>query len=69
VTSYCFTWCSVMINAFLMVVLAVSFVTGKFYFKDIVLNCNFDLFGENCLKNVTIQQIFLSSYELSRFLK
>jgi hypothetical protein len=29
----------------------------------------FKLFGENCMKIITTEQIFLSNYDLQRFLK
>jgi hypothetical protein len=32
--------------------------TGKFNFKDISLNCHFELFGENCMKIITTRQFF-----------
>jgi hypothetical protein len=42
---------------------------GKFCFEDFLLNCHFELFGENCMKIITAGQIFLLSYELLRFSK
>jgi hypothetical protein len=29
----------------------------------------FELFGENCMRIITVEHIFLSNYELSRFSK
>jgi hypothetical protein len=51
-----------------MLVLAVSFITQKFYFKDFV-TWHLELYGEKCMKIVTTGQNFLSNYKLLVFLK
>jgi hypothetical protein len=68
VTNYHFTWCSVVMNViFNTCVGSIICYIGKFYFEDFFFNCNFKLFGENCMKIITTGQICLSNYELSRF--
>jgi hypothetical protein len=54
VTNYHFMWCSAVTNVIFNTGFgSVIFYIGKFYFKDFFLNCNFELFGENCMKIIT----------------
>jgi hypothetical protein len=63
-------WCSVMIKVILNTCFHnITFYIGKSYIEDIVLNCHSELFGENYMKLIITGHIFLSNYDLSRFLK
>jgi hypothetical protein len=64
VKNYHFIWCTVVINVifnpcFGSIICHIS----KFYFKDIFLNCHFELFWENCMKITITGQIFLLNYK------
>jgi hypothetical protein len=70
VANYPFTWCSVVINVISNSCFgSVICYIGKFYIEDIVFNCHFELFGENCMKIITTGQIFILNYKLSSFSK
>jgi hypothetical protein len=47
---------------------------GKCCYEDIFLNCNFELFGENCMEVITTGQIFsfrlqlIKVFEITRYI-
>jgi hypothetical protein len=69
VRNYHFTWCSIVINVIFNTCFgSILCYIGKFYFGDF-FKLSFELFGEKCMKIINTGQIFISNYQLSRFLK